>query len=95
VMAARGLLSNPALFYGYNATPPECVSDFVRLSLTLGSTQFKTVHSHLMMMLYDVHSQPEKRHFNALRTSAAMLEFLRTKGIHLSPDEQIPRVRCV
>jgi len=28
-MAARGLLANPAMFAGYDATPIECVADWV------------------------------------------------------------------
>lgn len=29
VMAARGILENPAMFGGYDATPPECVRKFM------------------------------------------------------------------
>lgn len=29
VMAARGILENPALFAGFDVTPPECVRDFM------------------------------------------------------------------
>lgn len=28
-MAARGILSNPAMFAGYDHTPAECVADWV------------------------------------------------------------------
>jgi len=30
VMAARGMLENPAMFAGYGATPAACVKDWVR-----------------------------------------------------------------
>ncbi|KAF2487742.1 hypothetical protein BDY17DRAFT_17297 [Neohortaea acidophila] len=33
VMAARGILENPALFAGYETTPPECVRAFLRLAV--------------------------------------------------------------
>lgn len=29
VMAARGMLSNPAMFAGYDSTPLQCVTDWV------------------------------------------------------------------
>ena len=80
VMAARGLLANPALYLGHRSTPLECAMDLIDLSLSAG-TPFKTLHSHLMMMLFDVHARPEKAEFNAIRSTAALLDFFRDKGI--------------
>ncbi len=37
VMAARGLLSNPALFYGYEHTPPACVRDYLHQVIVFGA----------------------------------------------------------
>jgi hypothetical protein len=37
VMAARGLLANPALFAGHVTTPASCVATYVGLALALGS----------------------------------------------------------
>jgi len=31
VMAARGMLSNPAMYAGYDQTPLHCVQDWVRI----------------------------------------------------------------
>lgn len=35
VMAARGILTNPAMYAGYSHTPIECVSDWVSAQFTL------------------------------------------------------------
>merc|ERR1712080_412965 len=37
VMAARGMLENPAMFAGFDVTPTRCVEDWVRLALTTGT----------------------------------------------------------
>ncbi|KAH7974343.1 hypothetical protein HPB49_014272 [Dermacentor silvarum] len=65
VMAARGMLDNPAMFSGFKHTPVQCVEDWLQLSAELGCplTQF---HHHLMFMLDHVLSRSEKRIFNAL-----------------------------
>lgn len=60
VMAARGLLQNPALFSGYERTPMECVEDWINIALSLG-TPTKTLHKHLMFMLFQSHSRQGER----------------------------------
>ncbi|KAE8295375.1 tRNA-dihydrouridine(20a/20b) synthase [NAD(P)+]-like [Larimichthys crocea] len=50
VMAARGLLANPAMFTGYEDTPLECIWDWVDISLEQG-TPFTCFHHHLIYML--------------------------------------------
>lgn len=55
-MSARGLLENPALFAGYDVTPPEVVSDWTTLALSYG-VPTHIFHQHLMMMLYKVHNK--------------------------------------
>ena len=49
VMAARGLLENPALFAGYDVTPPECIADFLDISLKYG-IPFSTFMHHIGKM---------------------------------------------
>ena len=49
VMAARGLLENPALFSGAEWTPAACVSDWLRVSAETG-TPFTCFHHHLIYM---------------------------------------------
>lgn len=86
VMAARGLLANPALYLGHRCTPVECALDFIDICLRAG-TPFKTLHNHLMMMLFDVHSRSEKAEFNMLRSTASLLDFFRAKGFALGPQQ--------
>ena len=48
-MAARGLLENPAMFAGYDATPIACVADYLRIAIDLGSS-LKTMIHHIGTM---------------------------------------------
>ncbi|XP_075730072.1 dihydrouridine synthase 4 isoform X1 [Rhipicephalus microplus] len=75
VMAARGMLDNPAMFSGFKHTPAHCVEDWLLLSAELGCplTQF---HHHLMFMLDHVLSRSEKRIFNALTSYSAVVDYL-------------------
>ena len=75
VMSARGILENPALFAGYSHTPKECVEDWVDLSLRTGVT-FTQFHAHLIHMLDKVTARTEKRVFNTLSSTAAVLDYL-------------------
>ncbi|XP_075329666.1 tRNA-dihydrouridine(20a/20b) synthase [NAD(P)+]-like [Odontesthes bonariensis] len=75
VMAARGLLSNPAMFAGYEETPLECVWDWVDISIEQG-TPFTCFHHHLIYMLERVSSQPERKMFNALSSTSAVIDYL-------------------
>lgn len=75
VMAARGLLANPALFAGYENTPLECIWDWVDIALAHG-TPFTCFHNHLIYMLERVSSQPERRVFNALSSTSAVIDYL-------------------
>jgi len=79
VMAARGILQNPALFAGYDITPKKCVEEFVQLSISTGLQDIK-MHNHLMYMLYNVHTTVEKKEFNNLKTVPAILGFLENRG---------------
>lgn len=76
VMAARGLLENPAMFEGVEYTPASCVRDWLHLSAQLGCplTQF---HHHLMLMLDHVLPRSEKRVFNSLTSTSAVVDYLR------------------
>lgn len=76
VMAARGLLANPAMFAGYEDTPLQCVWDWVDIATEQG-TAFTCFHHHLMYMLERVSSQPERKVFNSLYSAAAVIDYLR------------------
>lgn len=75
VMAARGLLANPAMFTGYEDTPLECIWDWVDISLEQG-TPFTCFHHHLIYMLERVSSQPERKVFNSLSSTSAVIDYL-------------------
>ncbi|XP_037092084.1 tRNA-dihydrouridine(20a/20b) synthase [NAD(P)+]-like isoform X2 [Pollicipes pollicipes] len=76
VMAAQGLLNNPALFSGAPSTPPSCVRDWVRLATDAG-TPFACFHHHLIYMLERLMPRVLRRSFNVLPSHAAVLQFLR------------------
>ena len=75
VMSARGILENPALYAGYSHTPKDCVKDWIGLSLGCGVT-FTQFHSHLIHMLDKVNARTEKRVFNTLSSTPAVLDYL-------------------
>jgi len=76
VMVARGLLANPAMMAGYEETPAECIARWVRLATDTG-TPFSAFHHHLIFMCEKVMSRPDRRVFNALTSTAAVIDFLR------------------
>ena len=75
VMAARGILQNPAMYDGFTSTPVQCVQDWVDISLRCGLT-FTCFHHHLMYMLEKVMAKTERRVFNTLTSIPAVLDFL-------------------
>ena len=77
VMAARGILDNPAMFSGTSTTPLSVVQDWVDLSLSHGMTH-SIFHRTLIHMLDRVHTRVEKRVFNTLPSTPAVLDYLRT-----------------
>lgn len=74
-MVARGLLANPAMFAGYEETPLKCIWDWVDIALELG-TPFMCFHQHLIYMMEKITSRQEKRVFNALSSTSAVLDYL-------------------
>ena len=85
VMSARGILNNPAMFAGYEHTPLECVQDWVEIALETGAA-FQTFHHHLMYMLENISCRAEKRVFNSLSSTTAVLDYLKCNyGITCQP----------
>ncbi|WVW83863.1 hypothetical protein I302_105885 [Kwoniella bestiolae CBS 10118] len=80
VMAARGLLANPALFANYSSTPPHAISQFISLSTTYGLI-FPLFHRHLAYMLESDFSRNEKVWFNCLSSSTAAIDWLEGRGL--------------
>lgn len=75
VMAARGMLANPAMFDGHQNTPEQCVKDWISLALSTG-TSFQCFHHHLTFMLQKVMSRAEQTVFSSLVSTSAVLQFL-------------------
>lgn len=75
VMVARGLLANPAMFAGYEDTPLKCIWDWVDISIEQG-TPFTCFHRHLIYMMERVSSQPERKVFNSLSSTSAVIDYL-------------------
>ncbi|KAJ1899501.1 tRNA dihydrouridine synthase [Kickxella alabastrina] len=75
VMAARGLLQNPALFAGYEHTPLACVEKYVNCALAYG-TPTSIMHHHIMYMMEATMSSVERRSFNCLTSTPAILDHL-------------------
>ena len=77
VMAARGILENPAMFAGHPATPLSCVQDWVDIGLAHGVSH-TIFHHHLSRMLEKVTSRVERKVFNTLPSTPAVLDYLKT-----------------
>ncbi|KAJ1665886.1 tRNA dihydrouridine synthase [Coemansia sp. RSA 1813] len=75
VMAARGLLQNPAFFAGYEFTPLECVERYVNRALAYGTPTF-ILHHHIMYMMESLMSNVERKTFNCLSSTPAILDHL-------------------
>ncbi|XP_058276200.1 tRNA-dihydrouridine(20a/20b) synthase [NAD(P)+]-like isoform X2 [Hirundo rustica] len=75
IMVARGLLANPAMFAGYEETPFQCIQDWVDIALEHG-TPFTCFHHHLMYMMERITSKQEKKVFNVLSSTSAVLDYL-------------------
>ncbi|GMK54350.1 hypothetical protein CspeluHIS016_0109360 [Cutaneotrichosporon spelunceum] len=89
VMAARGLLANPALFAGYDRTPVHAVENFVNLGLDYGFI-FSLFHRHLAYMVESHFVKPEKTYFNALSSSVQVIEYLQTRGLDFGARRKVP-----
>lgn len=76
VMAARGLLANPALFSGETSTPVACVREFVRASVAYGSCSF-LIQQHVAFMMEERwrNNASLKRLFNTCTSVASILDF--------------------
>jgi len=76
VMAANGLLANPALFGGHRSVPMRCISDWLELEEQEPGIPFELFHRILMFMLRRILSKPERLIFNELDTSADVRAYI-------------------
>ncbi|BFZ65205.1 tRNA dihydrouridine synthase [Saitoella coloradoensis] len=75
VMSARGILSNPALFAGYDTTPWSCIERFIDYALEYG-LHFALFQHHLSDMMERILTRQERKSFNEGRGVAACLDWL-------------------
>ncbi|KAK4015689.1 hypothetical protein OUZ56_030662 [Daphnia magna] len=75
VMAARGILENPAMFAGFSETPIECIKDWIKLALETG-VSFTHFHHHLIYMCEKNMSRVDRRYFNALSSTTAVIDYM-------------------
>ncbi|KAK8864357.1 hypothetical protein IAR55_001604 [Kwoniella newhampshirensis] len=85
VMAARGLLANPALFAGYPTTPSHCITQFIDLSLDYGFV-FPLFHRHLAYMLESHFTRSEKVWFNSMTSTVGAVDWLKSRGVAVGSD---------
>ncbi|XP_058807893.1 tRNA-dihydrouridine(20a/20b) synthase [NAD(P)+]-like [Phymastichus coffea] len=78
VMVASGILTNPALFAGYAATPTECIQDWLDIT-SIMDIQFLSMHHHLVFMLEKVLTKKEKLIFNVLNNKNDIYAFLKDR----------------
>eukprot|EP00730_Choanoeca_flexa_P004600 TRINITY_DN11745_c0_g3_i1.p2 TRINITY_DN11745_c0_g3~~TRINITY_DN11745_c0_g3_i1.p2 ORF type:complete len:317 (+),score=38.75 TRINITY_DN11745_c0_g3_i1:3-953(+) len=84
VMAARGLLHNPALFSGLEETTSEVVETFLKDAIVTGLHP-GLVHHHISFMMEGLMGRAERQEFNRLTSLATVLGFLfRRYGIDVS-----------
>ncbi|EJT45654.1 hypothetical protein A1Q2_00858 [Trichosporon asahii var. asahii CBS 8904] len=88
VMAARGLLANPALFAGYERTPSHAVANFVNLATDYGLI-YSLYHRHVAYMLEERFSKPEKVWFNSLGSTVQVVEYLQNRGLDFAQQREI------
>ncbi|XP_013141061.1 PREDICTED: uncharacterized tRNA-dihydrouridine synthase-like protein C45G9.2 [Papilio polytes] len=77
VMAASGLLVNPALFSGAKTTPDSCVKLWMDIKNKYKDRiTFQCYHHHLVFMLEKVLTRKQKQVFNNLSTFESVDQFL-------------------
>lgn len=79
IMAARGLLRNPALFSGVDCTPRPLIREFVERSLGYGTSCF-IFHHHLSFMLEAQLDSSTRKLFNTMTNVSGILDFLKSNN---------------
>lgn len=77
VMAAQGLLTNPALFTGEPTTSLKCLQDWIDICHHQKDYMiFQCFHHHLVFMLDKILRKRQKQVFNNLNTYSGVFDFL-------------------
>ncbi|KAG6451819.1 tRNA-dihydrouridine(20a/20b) synthase [NAD(P)+]-like isoform X2 [Manduca sexta] len=84
VMAASGLLTNPALFSGANRTPLSCIKQWMDMKdLSKNNITFQCYHHHLVFMLEKVLTREQKQVFNHLGTFESVDNYLQNNLLQI------------
>eukprot|EP00736_Rhodelphis_marinus_P002370 Rmarinus@m.13353 len=78
VMAARGLLSNPALFGDYTVPPIECLRDLLHTLADYHLT-FGLVHQHMVYALGPLLSVADRKALGQIFSVAGLVDFLEAR----------------
>jgi tRNA-dihydrouridine synthase 4 len=80
-MSARGILSNPALFSGYETTPLSCIQDWINIHHQQGDKMtFQNFHHHMVFMMEEgLLKRAERTRFNELTKKQQCLDFIKDK----------------
>lgn len=100
IMAARGMLSNPAMFVGASVTPFDCIQNWITLMHEAGdSITFQCLHHHLTFMMEKLMRRRTRVIFNNLTRKDQVYDFLQQNydivprpAIPLMPDD--PPIVC-
>lgn len=87
VMAARGLLANPALFAGYETTPKHAVESFAQLAIDYG-LPYNLYQRHVSYMLEGTMSKYDRLYLNSCGSYAGVGDWLERRGLVLSRETQ-------
>lgn len=64
-----------AMFAGFSETPIECIKDWIKLALETG-VSFTHFHHHLIYMCEKNMSRVDRRYFNALSSTTAVIDYM-------------------
>lgn len=80
MMAARSILTNPALFAGHNQTPMSCLQDWINIHNRQGDKMtYQNFHHHIVFMMENVMKKQERNQFNDFTKKQQCLDFLKEK----------------
>lgn len=74
VMSARGLLSNPALFAGYDKCPWGCLEKFIYYCIEFGGLPYQLIQHHVYCMMENM--AVEKRYLKEMMNVRTLVELL-------------------
>lgn len=80
MMAARAVLTNPAIYDGHLVTPLSCVQDWINIHHRQGDKMtFQNFHHHLVFMMDGMLKKQERNQFNEFTKKQQCLDFLKEK----------------